>query len=298
MVGGGGGTICGLRIDHVLHAIVGTPTLNGQSSPSRTIATIRQPLIAFCEVLYADVFAALLDDVAVVRQAWLEADEKVRGIVAQIAAHRRQSYAGRPYILEMVDLMIELCSMLQQCQGDGSATFHIQHKDYSRETKRQLAQEYAVKVQETVWRLSTSLLHMQLDLRDPFTPSQVTPHTPSPAPSRPPWSPPAPHPHNHAHSHPHAHPETSRNWNLSRRLTQVIAGQVIANTIARRYKRKKYARGDQTWAPTEDSKLKPSLSDPHPSLCALTGLYFGRPTVGTYLLICLLRAPHGGDLLT
>ena len=38
VLGGGGGELFGLRIDHVLHAIGGTPTEDGASSPSRTLA--------------------------------------------------------------------------------------------------------------------------------------------------------------------------------------------------------------------------------------------------------------------
>ena len=57
--GGGGGMLFGLRIDHVLHAIVGTPTIDGNSSPSRTAATLQQPLLALIEVVYADVLLAL-----------------------------------------------------------------------------------------------------------------------------------------------------------------------------------------------------------------------------------------------
>ena len=48
--GGGGGVRGGLRIDHVLHAIVGTPTTEGYSSPRRVSTGLRQPLMAFAEV--------------------------------------------------------------------------------------------------------------------------------------------------------------------------------------------------------------------------------------------------------
>jgi hypothetical protein len=42
VVGGGGGLLFGLRIDHILHAIIGTPTRDGTSSPSRTVASLQQ----------------------------------------------------------------------------------------------------------------------------------------------------------------------------------------------------------------------------------------------------------------
>ena len=43
VLGGGGGELFGLRIDHVLHAMAGTPTMHGASSPSRTVATMGEP---------------------------------------------------------------------------------------------------------------------------------------------------------------------------------------------------------------------------------------------------------------
>ena len=41
--GGGGGELFGLRIDLVLHAIAGTPTLDGESSPGRTVSRPKPP---------------------------------------------------------------------------------------------------------------------------------------------------------------------------------------------------------------------------------------------------------------
>jgi hypothetical protein len=51
--GGGGGLLFGLTIDHVVHAVVGTPIHDGQSSPARTVATLEQPLMALIEVRHA-----------------------------------------------------------------------------------------------------------------------------------------------------------------------------------------------------------------------------------------------------
>lgn len=50
VLGGGGGTLFGLSIDHVLHSIVGTPTVDGHSSPRRTVAGLEQPKMALIEV--------------------------------------------------------------------------------------------------------------------------------------------------------------------------------------------------------------------------------------------------------
>ena len=77
VVGGGGGVLFGLRIDHVLHAIVGTPTTDGNSSPQRTVASLKEPLMALCEVAYADTLLPLLDDVAVLKNEWQFVDEKL-----------------------------------------------------------------------------------------------------------------------------------------------------------------------------------------------------------------------------
>ena len=63
VAGGGGGVLFGLRIDHVLHAIMGSPTTDQAYSPRRTVATLQQPLMALFEVAYADVLLPLLDTV-------------------------------------------------------------------------------------------------------------------------------------------------------------------------------------------------------------------------------------------
>ena len=39
------------------------PTTDGESSPSRTLAGLREPLMALCEVAYADALLPLFDEV-------------------------------------------------------------------------------------------------------------------------------------------------------------------------------------------------------------------------------------------
>lgn len=76
---GGGGEWLGLRIDHIIHAMVGTPLKDGQSSPRRTEAGLKEPLLALCEVAYADVLLSLFDSAVVLQTVWQQIDEKVFG---------------------------------------------------------------------------------------------------------------------------------------------------------------------------------------------------------------------------
>ena len=101
VLGGGGGVFFGLRIDHVLHAVVGTPTTDGQISPRRTLATLGEPLLALIEVAYADVLLPLLDTVEVLRAEWQFVDEKVAGIVAQAATHAASYEVCEAFLSEM-----------------------------------------------------------------------------------------------------------------------------------------------------------------------------------------------------
>jgi hypothetical protein len=69
------------------HAIVGTPTVDGNASPRRTAASLREPLMALCEIAYADALLPLLDEAAVAKSEWGVVDEKLEGIVGQITLH-------------------------------------------------------------------------------------------------------------------------------------------------------------------------------------------------------------------
>lgn len=150
VVGGGGGVLCDLRIDHVVHAILGTPTLNGKSSPSRTRASVRQPLIAFCEVrernidtmltlrplctrglhaqcalshqelhacaqvLHADVLLPLLDTVAILKSHWEAMVAKVGGIVFQIAKLRKNYHVCAAHLDNLLTTLHEVFELLRQ----------------------------------------------------------------------------------------------------------------------------------------------------------------------------------------
>ena len=77
--GGGGGQFLGLCIDHVLQAIVGTPTCDGLYSPRRTMAGLSEPLMALAEVVYADVLLSLFDETEVLWSEWQSVDERIFG---------------------------------------------------------------------------------------------------------------------------------------------------------------------------------------------------------------------------
>ena len=165
VLGGGGGTLFGLRIDHVLHAIVGTPTLDGGSSPSRTVAGMGEPLMALCEVAYSDVLLELFHETAVLKPQWLFVDEKVYGAVGRVAFHRAHYDVCEPRVKEILYVMIEIWESARQCQPEEALTFHLQHDNYTRAVKKKLAHELTAKLKQLSWRLSTELLQMQLAVR-------------------------------------------------------------------------------------------------------------------------------------
>jgi len=173
VLGGGGGTLCDLRIDHIMHAVLGTPTTHGAVSPCRTIATVRQPLMAFCEVLHADVLLPLLDTVAVVKDQWEAVDARVAGIVAQIALWKQHYHACEAHLIGMVSTLQELYEMMRQCQPGQAFTFQLTHPDLSSAVKSDLEEELTQRIDHTIWKLSTELLEMQLQARTPLSASEL-----------------------------------------------------------------------------------------------------------------------------
>ena len=166
VIGGGGGSLCGLTIDHLLHAVVGTPTVDGMSSPSRTKATLDQPLMALCEVMYADVLLPLFDTVVVLKKEWQHVNERVSGIVAQVSEHRKHyDDAIVAHVKQIIRVLIQTYEMLRQCQDQQTIAFHLSHLDYTKAVKKELTEELRTKVVEVTWKLSTALLNMQLELR-------------------------------------------------------------------------------------------------------------------------------------
>jgi len=169
--GGGGGQLLGLRIDHVLHAIMGTPITEFRYSPRRTQSTLEQPLIALCEVVYADVLLPLLDTAVVCRSELGYVDEKVAGIVAQLVTLRSHHDFIEQHILEILGVLQTVYETMRQCQPEQSIAFHVKHPDYSRAVKHALRDEVTLELCATLWKLSTELLEMQLDIRQHGAPS-------------------------------------------------------------------------------------------------------------------------------
>lgn len=150
--------LCGLRIDHVFHAIVGTPTKDGHYSPSRTRSSLRQPLMAFCEVLYADVLTPLFDTVAIVKAKLRVTLERVGGIVAQIITYRPHYHACEDHLQDLIITFHEVYEIMRQCQPGQCFTFQLTHHDLSSTVKRELEAELVDRIDDTLWKLSTGSL--------------------------------------------------------------------------------------------------------------------------------------------
>ena len=164
--GGGGGQLLGLTVDDVLHAIMGTPTTEYRYSPRRTAATLRQPLVAMCEVAYNDVLLPLLDTVCVLHGAWQYVDEKVAGILSQVVTLRRHYAVIKVHVKEVLACVLELYEMMCQCQPEHAIAFHLGNPAYSSAVRRTLRHEVTASLCQQLWKLSTELLEMQLELRE------------------------------------------------------------------------------------------------------------------------------------
>ena len=168
--GGGGGELFGLRIDLVLHAIAGTPTENGASSPSRTVAGFGEPLMALCEVAYADVLVELFDEAAVLKSQWQWVSEQIFGVVSRVAQHREHYALCEPRVKEVLFVMIELWETVRQCGVEEALTFHLQHENYKSAVKKALAAELTERIHQLSARLSSELLQLLRLVPDGFEP--------------------------------------------------------------------------------------------------------------------------------
>ena len=116
--GGGAGTLFHKRIDHVLHAIAGTPTENGESSPRRTVAGLGEPLMALAEVIYADVLVELFAKVPTLKAQWQFLEEKVYGVVGRMVSYNAHYTVCEPHVKDILFVMIEVWETLRQCQPE------------------------------------------------------------------------------------------------------------------------------------------------------------------------------------
>ena len=107
----GGGWLFGLRIDHLLHAIVGTPTTDGASSPPRTVGGLARPLVVLCEVVYADVLLDMTKEVAKLRGMPDEELEQVESILEFLVECTQGPCVGNQEFLASTNV-IEDCKRL------------------------------------------------------------------------------------------------------------------------------------------------------------------------------------------
>ena len=164
--GGGGGSMFGLKIDHVLHAIHGTPTVDGKYSESRTVAGLDAPLTALCEVVYSDQLLPMLDTVGAVKEDWMRVDEKLGALIAQIATLHPHYALCERHLKEILHLLLEVFEMLRGCQtGNAALSYHLNHPDYSKKVKAQLKQELIGRVNTIMWRMSVEVVEMMLVAR-------------------------------------------------------------------------------------------------------------------------------------
>ena len=160
--GGGGGLLFGLRIDQVLQAVVGTPAKDGKYSPTRTRTTLQEPLMALCEVCYADALIPLLDDIVVLHSEWQRVIEKVGGIVSLVVLYRSHYHTCVEHVKYILTVMHEIHEMMAQCQDEDSViAFHLYHDDYPREFKKELKAEVSSRIWTKMWKLSTKVLELQ-----------------------------------------------------------------------------------------------------------------------------------------
>ena len=157
VIDGGSGLHLGTTIDHVLAAI----------SKGRTKAGVGQPLMALLEVVYADVLLPMLDTVVVMRDECDFVLEKVSGIIAQAGAKASTSYGACEAHLELIlDVVAEVYETTRQCEFEMLLANHLNDVEYPRALRRTLKNELADRIVDTLWRLSTELLKLQLTVLD------------------------------------------------------------------------------------------------------------------------------------
>lgn len=171
--GGGSGQLCGLSIDHVVHAIVGTPTCDGRASPSRTCASIRQPLIAFIEVLYADVVIAQLDRVAVAKAEWKYVVEKLHGLVAKVSTQGKHYHVCEPMLRKMIAILASLTETMRQCDEHGVISLHLTRTDHTSAIQSALKKELTTRMCNLLWILSIETLRMLIEVQRPMSAAQL-----------------------------------------------------------------------------------------------------------------------------
>ena len=129
------------------------------------VAGFTEPLMALCEVAYADVLCELFESVAVLRAPWQRVCERVRGVVGRIVLHRDHYHICEARVKGILHVLIELWESARQCGAEDMLTFHMQHENYKGAVKRTLAAELAGRLEELLTRLSAEALELHAEVR-------------------------------------------------------------------------------------------------------------------------------------
>jgi hypothetical protein len=116
---------------------------------------MQQPLVALCEVAYADVLMPqCLDTVGVVKSQWGYVDEKVRGLMHEVTALCEHYTTCIPHLKTVVSILFEIYNILRSCHEEQFIYYHMTHPDYTQLVKRLLKRELTDRVVDALWRLS------------------------------------------------------------------------------------------------------------------------------------------------
>ena len=99
------------------------------------------------------------------KDEWQFVNEKLYGIMAQLVAQREHYDICLEHIKHMIVVLVELYEMMRHCHAEMALTFHLGYLGYSKDVRADLSDELTDRICDTLWRLSTVLLEMLLDVR-------------------------------------------------------------------------------------------------------------------------------------
>jgi len=152
--GGGLGRCFGLRIDHIMHALV----------EGDLTSTAETAIMAFIEVAYKDVLLPMKDTVVVLRHEWSFAIEKIAGIIAQMLTYMKHYTTCIPHLKTVLTTLIELYETMRQCEFEMLLALQVADEEHSRGTRISLKSELVDRIITLLWRFSTESLKMQIDV--------------------------------------------------------------------------------------------------------------------------------------
>jgi len=152
---GVGGTVCGMRVAHVVRAIL----------LGRTCASIRAPLVALAEVLLVDAIAPLEQRIDCLREEWSVVLERLNGHVALLSSWQTLHERAAPYVRGLLTTMIELWETLRHCQPDMYISLNLREPEYSAALRKELRDEATAQLVSLCWCLSTAMLKLHVHLK-------------------------------------------------------------------------------------------------------------------------------------